>query len=88
MDHPDHHYYWVHHMQNFDKLNVNLSEDSLNLMSNMLNYNQTFNSDLVVEAERKQDLLKVYSNNDWFKTFLIQNIDGYMRKVELNGQSL
>ena len=74
--------------QNFDKLKIDLSEDSINLISNMLNYNQTFNGGLVVEGERKQDLLKVYSNKDWFKTFLIQNIDGYMRKVELNGKEL
>jgi hypothetical protein len=54
----------------------------------MLNYNQTFDGEIEVEGEWKQDLFRVISNKDWLRTFLIQKIDGYMRKVELNGKEL
>ena len=74
--------------QFLNKFKVIVSEDSLSLMFNMLNYNQTFDGEIEVEGEWKQDLFRVISNKDWLRTFLIQKIDGYMRKVELNGKEL
>merc|ERR1712168_1591515 len=36
----------------------------------------------------KGKYFKVTTNRDWFQTLMIENLDGYMRKVEFNGKEL
>merc|ERR1712183_426792 len=36
----------------------------------------------------KGKFFKVTTNREWFKNFKIENMDGYMRKVEFNGKEL
>jgi len=46
-------------------------------------------NDFEVEGEwNKGKFFKVTTNREWFKNFKIENMDGYMRKVEFNGKEL
>merc|ERR1739848_46109 len=45
--------------------------------------------DFEAEGEwNKGKFFKVTTNREWFKNFKIENMDGYMRKVEFNGKEL
>jgi hypothetical protein len=72
-----------------DKYYALFSEHFLNEMAHVFNSYQRFYEDFVVEGELSPGKhLKVTSNRDWLKSFLIENVDGYMRKVEYNGKEL
>lgn len=72
-----------------DKYYALFSEHFLNEMANVFNSYQRFYKDFEVEGEwNPGKYFKVTSNREWLKTFLIENMDGYMRKVEYNGKEL
>jgi len=72
-----------------DKFYALFSEHFLNEMAHLFNSYQRFYEDFEVKGEWNPGKnFKVTSNRDWFKIFLIENMDGYMRKIEFNGEEL
>jgi len=72
-----------------DKYYAFFSEHFLNEMAHLFNSYQRFYKDFEMEGEwNPGKYLKVTSNRDWFKTLMVENMDGYMRKVEFNGKEL
>ena len=77
------------YMTTKDKYYALFSEHFLNEMAHSFHSYQRFYEDFEVEGEwNPGKYFKVTSNRDWLKTFLIENMDGYMRKVEYNGKEL
>ena len=72
-----------------DKYYAFFSEHFLNEMAHMFNSYRKFYKDFEMEGEYNPGkFLKVTTNTDMFQVFLIENMDGYMRKVEFNGKEL
>jgi len=71
------------------KYNAKFSRQFLEEMSQFFYYSQRFYQDFEVQGEwKKGKYFKVTTNRDWFQTLMIENLDGYMRKVEFNGKEL
>jgi len=72
-----------------DKYYAFFSEHFLNEMAHMFNSYRKFYKDFEMEGEwNPGKYLKVTTNREWFQTLMIENMDGYMRKVEFNGKEL
>jgi hypothetical protein len=72
-----------------DKFYAFFSEHFLNEVAYMFNSYQKFYKDFEVEGEWNAGKhLKVTTNREWFQVLMIENVDGYMRKVEFNGKEL
>jgi len=72
-----------------DKYYALFSEHFLNEIAHLFNSYQRFYENFEVEGEwNPGKYFKVTSNREWLKTFMIENMDGYMRKVEYNGKEL
>jgi len=72
-----------------DKYYAKFSQHFLEEMAATFDLRHTRFNDFEVEGEwNKGKFLKVTTNREWFKNFKIENMDGYMRKVEFNGKEL
>lgn len=72
-----------------DRYYAFFSKYFLNELAHMFNYYQRFYKDFEVEGQwNPGKFLKVTSNREWFQSLMIENMDGYMRKVEFNGKEL
>jgi len=72
-----------------NKYHAFFSEHFLNEMARMVNSYQKFYKDFEMDGEwNPGKFLKVTTNTELFQVFLIENMDGYMRKVEFNGKEL
>jgi len=72
-----------------DKYYAFFSEHFLNEVAYMFNSYQKFYKDFEMEGDwNPGKYLKVTTNREWFKVLMIENVDGYMRKVQFNGKEL
>merc|ERR1711931_65049 len=72
-----------------DKYYAKFSQHFLEEMAATFDLRHTRFNDFEVEGEwNKGKFFKVTTNREWFKNFKIENMDGYMRKVEFNGKEL
>lgn len=72
-----------------DRYYAMFSENFINEMYHLVGSFRRADKDFEVEAEYNPGkFLKVTANRPWFQTFMIENMDGYMRKVEFNGKEL
>merc|ERR1711922_63510 len=85
----------LHCLRSFNldsKLRMNKAKFSQHFLEEMaatFDLRTTRFNDFEVEGEwSKGKFLKVTTNREWFKNFKIENMDGYMRKVEFNGKEL
>merc|ERR1711962_1837386 len=77
------------YMTTKDKYYAKFSQHFLEEMAATFDLRTTRFNDFEVEGEwNKGKFLKVTTNREWFKNFKIENMDGYMRKVEFNGKEL
>merc|ERR1712200_84444 len=77
------------YMTTKDKYYAKFSQHFLEEMAATFDLRTTRFTDFEVEGEwNKGKFLKVTTNREWFKNFKIENMDGYMRKVEFNGKEL
>merc|ERR1712001_56103 len=77
------------YMTTKDKYYAKFSQHFLEEMAATFDLRTTRFNDFEVEGEwNKGKFFKVTTNREWFKNFKIENMDGYMRKVEFNGKEL